>query len=337
MFRTISTIATAVACTAVAACGTATETPQATTVSQPSTRISTAYELPGDRVYPEGIAADPRTGDTYVGSYANGAIYRATPGSKRAETFLPEGADGRKTANGLKVDAAGRLWVIDSTAGVAVYDTTSRALIARFDVTGTGPRLVNDLAITPDGTAYVTDSLHPVVYRITPDQVTDAAAHGGRADLTTQFDLSTVISAHTPNAFTLNGIVSDDSGRYLLIVDMNAGELYRIATAANSPNPIRRVTMRGPDLKNGDGLELHGDTLWAAQNVNNTITRWKITDDGASVQLERTVTDESLRIPTTLIRSNDRTLVVASQFDKGGPMGPGAPTTPFAVLAVDGI
>jgi sugar lactone lactonase YvrE len=334
MFRTISTIATAVACTAVAACGTATE---ARPVGQPAIHIGTAYELPGDRAYPEGIAADPRTGDTYVGSYATGAIYRATPGAKRAETFLPEGADGRKTANGLKVDAAGRLWVIDSTAGVAVYDTTSRALIARFDVTGTGPRLVNDLAITPDGTAYVTDSLRPVVYRITPDQVTDAAAHGGRADLTTQFDLSTVISAHAPDAFTLNGIVSDDSGRYLLIVDMNAGELYRVATASNSPDPIRKVTMRGADLKHGDGLELHGNTLWAAQNASNTITRWKITDDGASVELERTVTDASLGIPTTLIRSNYRTLVVSSQFDKGGPMGPGTPTTPFAVLAVDGI
>ncbi|MEV4128463.1 superoxide dismutase [Nocardia sp. NPDC049707] len=334
MFRTISTIATAVACTAVAACGTTTE---ATSGSQPATHISTAYELPGDRVYPEGIAVDPRTGDTYVGSYANGAVYRATPGAARAEIFLPEGADGRTTANGLKVDAAGRLWVIDSSAGVAVYDTGSRALIARFDVTGTGPSLVNDLAITPDGSAYLTDSLRPVVYRVTPEQLTAAVAHGGKSDLTAQFDLSTTISPHAPDAFTLNGIVSDDSGRYLLIVDMNAGALYRVATAANSPDPVSKVTMRGADLKHGDGLELHGSTLWAAQNASNTITRWKITDDGATVELERTVTDESLRIPTTLVRSNDRTLVVSSQFDKGGPMGPGTPTMPFSVLTVDGI
>ncbi|WP_433524481.1 SMP-30/gluconolactonase/LRE family protein [Nocardia pseudovaccinii] len=329
MFRTISTIATAIACTAVTACGTATEA-----VTQPATHIGTAYELPGDRVYPEGIAVDPRTGDTYVGSYANGAVYRATPGAARAEIFLPEGTDGRKTANGLKVDTAGRLWVIDSTTGVAVYDTSSRALVARFDITGTEPSLVNDLAITPDGSAYLTDSLRPVVYRVTPEQVT--AAHGGKADLTTQFDLSNIVGPHAPDAFTLNGIVSDDSGRYLLIVDMNSGELYRVATAANSPE-IRKVTMRGADLKHGDGLELHGSTLWAAQNASNTITRWKISDDGATVELERTLTDDALRIPTTLVRSNGRTLVVSSQFDKGGPMGPGTPTTPFAVLTVDGI
>ncbi|MFI6364632.1 SMP-30/gluconolactonase/LRE family protein [Nocardia sp. NPDC050630] len=330
MFRTISTMAIAIACTAVAACGTTTEA-----VSQPTIRISTAYELPGDRVYPEGIAVDPRTGDTYVGSYANGAVYRATPGAARAEIFLPEGADGRKTANGLKVDAAGRLWVIDSTVGVAVYDTGSRALIARFDIADTGPRLVNDLTITPDGNAYLTDSLRPVVYQVTPEQVT--AAHGGKAELTVRFDLSTTISPHAPDAFTLNGIASDDSGRYLLIVDMNSGELYRVATAANSPDSIRKVTMRGADLKYGDGLELHGSTLWAAQNTSNTITRWQISDDGATVELDRKVTDESLRIPTTLVRSSDRTLVVSSQFDKGGPMGAGTPTMPFAVLMVDGI
>jgi sugar lactone lactonase YvrE len=333
--RHFSTIAIAAALT-TAACAATTDA-KSTTDSPAASRISTAYELPGDRVYPEGIAVDPRTGDTYVGSYANGAIYRAAPGAPKAEVFLAEGTDGRKTANGLKVDQAGRLWVIDSTMGVAVYDTASRALIARFDVPGADPRLVNDLAITQDGTAYLTDSLRGVVYRVTKDQVADAAAHGGRADLTTQFDLSTTVAPHDASTFALNGIVADDSGRYLLIVDMDAGDLYRVATAPNSPDPIRKVAMHGADLKHGDGLELHGDTLWAAQNTSNTITRWKIADDGAAVTVENRITDESLRIPTTLIRMKDRTLVVSSQFDKGGPMGPGTPTTPFAVLAVDGI
>ncbi|MFD0365268.1 SMP-30/gluconolactonase/LRE family protein [Nocardia sp. GCM10030253] len=333
--RHFSTIATAVALTTVAACGTTTDATEST--DHAAARIDTAYELPSDRVYPEGIAVDPRSGDIYVGSYANGAIYRATPGAHRAETFLAEGADGRKTANGLKVDQAGRLWVIDSTMGVAVYDTGSRAMIARFDITGTDPHFVNDLAITPDGTAYLTDSIRGVVYRITVEQLTDTAAHGGRADLTTQFDLNSSIAPHTPGGFTLNGIVSEDAGRYLLIVDMNGGDLYRVATAPNSPDPIRKIAMHGADLKNGDGLEIHGATLWAAQNTTNTITRWKITDDGATATLEHSITDESLRIPTTLVRVGDRTLVVASQFDKGGPMGPGTPTTPFAVLSVDGI
>jgi Cu-Zn family superoxide dismutase len=53
--------------------------------------------------------------------------------------------------------------------------------------------------------------------------------------------------------------------------------------------------------------------------------------------LERSITDAALSIPTTLVRTGGQTLVVSSQFDKGGPMGPGTPTNPFTVLTVDGI
>ncbi|MCF3172258.1 hypothetical protein IPZ61_02805 [Streptomyces sioyaensis] len=42
--------------------------------------------------------------------------------------------------NGLKVDRAGWLWGIDSTAGVAVYDLHDRMLIACFGVTGGASR-----------------------------------------------------------------------------------------------------------------------------------------------------------------------------------------------------
>ncbi|MEU7142358.1 superoxide dismutase [Nocardia sp. NPDC046473] len=334
--RRMATFAIAVACTAVAACGSTENAAQPAPAAQ-SVRITTAYDLPGDHVYPEGIAADPRNGDTYVGSFATGAVYRTTPGAKQAETFLPAGADGRKTANGLKVDPAGRLWVTDSTAGVAVYDIATRALIARFDAPGAAARFVNDLAITPDGTAYLTDTTRSVVYRVTAADVAAAAAHGGRADMTTQFDLSTIVAPHAPDVFTLNGIVADAGGHYLLVVDMNVGELYRIALAPNTADPIRKVALHGGDLIHGDGLELRDNTLWAVQNTDNALARWTITDDGAAATLDQRITDESLGLPTTLVRVNNQTLVVASQFDKGGPMGPGTPKEPFTILSVDGL
>ncbi|MFJ9848978.1 SMP-30/gluconolactonase/LRE family protein [Streptomyces sp. NPDC101150] len=297
-------------------------------------RISTAYDLPGDRVYPEGIAADPRTGDIYVGSYATGAIYRAVPGHRAARVVLPSGTDGRTTANGLKVDRAGRLWVIDSTAGVAVYDLRDRSLIARFDVPGGAEPFVNDLAITPDGSAYLTDSKRNVVYRVTPRQLARAAAHGGRAALTTAYDLRGALPADPPDAARLNGIVADPSGRYLLTVDMTAGTLYRIDLASGA---VRQVALHGGDALHGDGLELRGNTLWVVHNATNAISRWRLGDDGATARMERRVSDPALQIPTTLVRSGGRTLVVRSQFDKGGPMGPGTPETPFTVAEVDGI
>ncbi|WP_406049733.1 SMP-30/gluconolactonase/LRE family protein [Streptomyces virginiae] len=297
-------------------------------------RISTAFTLPGGKVYPEGIAADPRTRTVYVGSYADGTVYRARPGRGEAEVFLPSGTDGRRTANGLRVDALGRLWVTDSTAGVAVYDTADGSRLAHFEVTqgpGAPAHFVNDLAFAPDGTAYLTDSVRAVIYRVTSEQLA-----AGSGTLTEAYDLSPALRPRPAGSFSLNGIVADRAGRYLLTVDMTAGDLYRVDLRTGA---VRRVDLGGGDLKAADGLDLSPDgTLRVAHNTTNTLTRWQVRGDGTRARLTRTITDPSLQIPTTLVHTPGRTLVVRSQFDKGGPMSPGSgiPTT-FTVAAVRGL
>ncbi len=295
-------------------------------------RVSTAFTLPGAKVYPEGIAADARTGTVYVGSYADGTVYRAPPGARSAEVFLPSGTDGRHTANGLRVDARGRLWVTDSTAGVAVYDTATGTRLAHFEVADPAVRhFINDLTITPDGTAYLTDSFRAVIYRVTPAQL-----RAGSGPLTAAYDLSGHVAPEPPGTVTLNGITSDPAGRYLLTVDMTAGELHRVDLATGA---LSRVTLTGGALKAADGLDLSpGGTLRVAHNVTNTLTRWQLTPDGTRARLVHTLTDPSLQIPTTLARTATRTLVVRSQFDKDGPMTPstGTPTT-FSVASVRGL
>ncbi|MGW2987411.1 SMP-30/gluconolactonase/LRE family protein [Streptomyces goshikiensis] len=307
---------------------TATTTAHAT---PPTPKISTAFTLPGEKVYPEGIAADPRTGTVYVGSYADGTIYRARPGARTAEVFLPAGTDGRHTANGLRVDARGRLWVTDSTAGVSVYDPRAGTRLAHFEVEGGEASFVNDLAITPDGTAYLTDSFRGVVYRVTPAQL--AAGSGA---LRTAFDLRGHLRPQPAGAVTLNGITADRTGRYLLTVDMTAGELHRLDLRTGA---ITRVTLTGGDLLHADGLDLSPDgTLRAAHNTTNTLTRWRLSPDGTRARLTRTLTDPALQIPTTLTHTPGRTLVVRSQFDKNGPLTPstGTPTT-FTIAAVQAL
>ncbi|UQX02796.1 SMP-30/gluconolactonase/LRE family protein [Streptomyces sp. RerS4] len=303
----------------------------ATATARPG--VSTAFTLPGPKVFPEGIATDSRTGAVYVGSYADGTVYRARPGARTAEVFLPAGRDGRHTANGLRVDAArGRLWVTDSTAGVSVYDTRTGARLAHFEVAGDGPRFVNDLTLTPDGTAYLTDSVRGVIYRVTPAEV-----RAGSGALTVAHDLNGHLTPSPPGSYALNGIVSDPAGRYLLTVDMTAGELHRVDLRTGE---IGRVDLTGGDLKAADGLDLApGGVLRVAHNVPNTLTRWQLTPDGTRARLIRTVTDPALQIPTTLAHTPGRTLVVRSQFDKeGGPLTPstGTPTT-FTVAAVRGL
>jgi sugar lactone lactonase YvrE len=167
---------------------------------------------------------------------------------------------------------------------------------------------------------------------VTPAELARATAHGGRSVLTVAYDLSGVVAPHPSGVYTLNGIVATD--RYLLTVDMTAGALYRLDLATGA---VRQVALSGGDLVNGDGLELVDGTLWAALNRTNTITRWRLSRDGTAARLERAFSDPALQIPTTLVRRHGRTLVVRSQFDKGGPMGPGTPETPFTVAYVDGI
>ncbi len=297
-------------------------------------RVETAFELPGDRVYPEGIALDERTGDIYVGSFADGTVYRASPGTSRAEVFLPAGAGGRRTANGLRVDPDGRLWVIDSTTGVTVYDLTSRALLARFDAVGPADRFLNDIALTPDGTAYLTDSRRAVVYRITPDAFNRTVTTGGHGELTESFDLSPSLEPHDPGAYTLNGIVADPTGSYLLTVDSTGGDLYRIDLTTTA---ISKVTLDGGDLILGDGLDLHAGILRVAHNTENTLTRWQLSSEGTTATRTGRHHDDTLGTPTTLVHGPKSTLVVASQFDKGGPLGQGSPTIPFRVAAVSGF
>ncbi len=297
-------------------------------------RISTAYELPGDRVYPEGITHDPRTGRLYAASYETGAVYRMTPGHRVAETFLPAGADGRHTANGLEADRAGRLWVTDSTRGVSVYDLRSRRLLARFDVPGDAPFFINDLALTPDGTAYLTDSVRNVVHRVTPAQLARARSTGGRGVLRPRFDLTGLLPSHPDRAPALNGIAAGPGGRWLLTADMVGGGLYRLDPRTGRAS---RVDTHGTRLRNADGLETAGNRMWVVHNADDALSRWRLSHDGTRARQEARRSDPDLQLPTTLTRSRGTLYVVRSQFDRGGPMGPGTPRTPFTIAAVRGL
>lgn len=320
----------------LAACGnTDAASGDSATTAAPAARVATAFELPEERAYPEGIAVDARTGDTYVGSFTNGTIYRAAAGAQRAEVFLPAGTDGRRTANGLRVDAAGRLWVTDHTAGVAVYDTGTRTLLARFDAPAQDQPFINDLAETPDGSMYLTDSVRPVLYRVTPQQLTEAATQGGRTTLTQYADLTAANGPGVPGPKLLNGIVADQAGRFLLVVDMNAGELYRVGIGAQPV--IGKVSLRGANMVDGDGLELRDTTLWVVHNKSNSVSRWQLDPDGTAAEQRQRLTDETLRIPTTMAHNGNRLLVVVSQFDRGGPLGEGVPSNPFRVVELSGI
>jgi hypothetical protein len=86
------------------------------------------YVLPGEAVYPEGIAYDPKTGDFYVGSTTDGTIFKQNAGldEGEAEVLLEPGGDGRDTAVGTKVDDRQRLFIAGGDTGPSWSTMSSR-------------------------------------------------------------------------------------------------------------------------------------------------------------------------------------------------------------------
>ena len=106
---------------------------------------------------PEGIAAGPGT-TVYVGSRANGSVYRANVRTGRGSVLVP--AQQGRGAYGLK-RAGRRLYVAGGPTGfVYVYDARTGANVDAVDFDGT---FVNDVTVTRRA-AYFTDSREPLLY-----------------------------------------------------------------------------------------------------------------------------------------------------------------------------
>ena len=94
-----------------------------------------------------------------------------------------------------------RHWIAGGpNAILAVVDPTSATTLAVFKVPTDAPSFLNDLAIAPDGSAYVTDSFRPILWRIRTQVM-------GPTTLEPWLDLRTTAIRYLPNEINLNGIV----------------------------------------------------------------------------------------------------------------------------------
>ena len=77
---------------------------------------------------------------------------------------------------------------------------------------------------------------------------------------------------------------------------------------------------------NGDGLEVHGRTLYVVQNQNNRVEVFALGPGLSSATLRRTLTSGTLDVPTTIAWVAGATYVVNARFNT-----PPTPTTPYAI------
>ena len=281
------------------------------------------YILPGDAVFPEGIAYQPTTSDFFVSSTTDGTIFRGNIHDESASVFLPGGSDGRTTAIGLKVDDnEDRLFIAGGNTGqIFVYDSVSGQLLANFD-NQKDSTFVNDVAISPTGDAYFTDSFNPILYKVSINEADEF-------EFEAWLDFTGTDLVYEPG-FNLNGIAASNNGKYLIVVQSNTGRLFRIDIASKE---VTQIDLGGATLVNGDGILLgRRRTLYVVRNRQELIVKVQLSGDFSHGSVVSSTTDPSFAYPTTIAQAKNQLLVVNSQFDKRGAGL--TPELPFTVSSV---
>ncbi|MFC8722627.1 hypothetical protein [Kitasatospora sp. NPDC057198] len=176
------------------------------TVSEvrPDGTLRTLVDDPAHLISVIGLHADPARGRVLVAGGDLGAGERSTPASASHTAVL--GA-------------------YDLRTGRALFRTDLAAVAADG-----GTHLANDVAYAPDGTAYVTDTLAPVVYRVAPDGTATVLVRDQRL-------------AAPPGGIGLNGIVWRDG--VLVVGKTDDATLWRIPV--DRPAALSRIEVRGAD------------------------------------------------------------------------------------------
>lgn len=242
--------------------------------SSPNAVFPERINFVAQRQYPEGIAYSSLLTKFLVTSIPLGKIGTVdTDGRYEDLLTAPE----LIAAIGMKV-AGNRVFVCNSdqgssvrsttatarqTAELLVFNLTTRQLERRTDLDALlpaeAPNFANDVTLAPDGTAYVTDSFSPVIYKVAPD---------GTASILVRDDVK--FSSPT---FGLNGIVYHPNG-YLIVANTGQGKLYKVDL--RNGNAVTEVA--GTGALPGDGLTLLNGDLYVVTG-GNRVAQVRSTDN----------------------------------------------------------
>jgi sugar lactone lactonase YvrE len=255
---------------------------------------------------PEGIEIKAKR--AYVGSVATGAIWVGNLRTGEGR-LLVQGATlpDQRAATGIEFDR-GKLWVSGARFGNArVYDARTGDLLKEFQF-ASAPTFINDAVATKKG-VYFTDSQRPVLYKV-------ALSKNGQPGAVSTIPLSGDY-VHVAGQFNLNGIVATPNGKTLIAVQSVARKLYTIDPKSGA---AKLIDLGGYDLSNGDGLLLHGRTLYVVQNRDNKVAVFELSKDLTEATFLRAITDPgNLDVPTTIDRAGSRLYVVNARFGTTTP------------------
>ena len=213
-----------------------------------------AFRLKDPKLVPEGIAYDAKGKRFFIGSVAQRKIIMS--GAQGDARDFSNASDKLDPVLGMAVDAErGHLYAVSTNGFLDAAKTERRNAVVRYDLK-TGRLLdrfnapeamqLNDLAIAPDGTLYVTDSMSATLFRKKPDEAT-----------LTRFGAAGALRGGNGIALGADGMLYVASSTGVLRVDTVTGEPTRL------PQPDTVMT------GGIDGLYWHQGDLIGVQNSTN--------------------------------------------------------------------
>jgi len=218
-----------------------------------------AYTLPSGDLIAEGLAYDPVSMTMFVGSVRKRQILSI--GKDGVIKEFSRGQDGLWGVFGMKVDPKTRvLWVCTAAlpqmegyqesdqfrVAVCKYDLDKKALLKKYELADrTKPHLFGDLALSPEGDIFVSDSRSPHIYTISKQKD------------------SLVLFLESSSFASLQGMEFSPDGKTLFVADYSRG-IFSVDMKTRQPSLLPHLP--NATLLSIDGLYRHGKNLIAIQN-----------------------------------------------------------------------
>lgn len=267
-------------------------------------------QIGDQKVFPESITSTA-DGTLYAGSLTQGTIFRAAPGSAKAEAWVPKPADGPPGISGVYADEkTGTLWAcyVDLAAfGGKGMPSVLRAIdITSGTVKGSYPfpdgSFCNDAVTLADGTVYATDTGGSRILRLKPGAT--ALEEWLKSDVLAGID---GISIGGDGKIYVNSVMANK----LMRVDVGADGAAGTVTDLKLSEPIK-----GPD-----GMRFGDDgKLYLAENAAGRVDEVTIDGDNATIKSLK----DGLESPTAVSKNGSTLWALEAKIDKlGGKDDPG--------------
>lgn len=229
-------------------------------------------------VFPESMTAT-RDGTVIVGSMVLPYIYRALPGATTATRWIDLTAAGSGSWGVLADERGGTLWTCTVAYPVPAKATPPinqrHSSLRAFDLRtgaarGAWPLLgetnaCNDIAVGPDGSAYVSDLANGQIQRL---------RRGGTA---------MEVWLKAPEIANIDGITFN--GPTLYVSNVQTNHLYRIPIAANGSAGAPVDVVLSQPINGPDGVRAFNGKLYVAENRSNQASEITLDGDKGTVRV----------------------------------------------------